>query len=389
MSGLVDYIRWRGDILLRQVPFGEVDALVLAELVYIDYHLFFGKEEGKTFGDLGKALFGVYDKKKIRELFLQMRASVKILAEAYKSPRYKDLVISKYTEQIEEGRQQQFCAMCVDLDEERQALVYSGTDDSLVGWKENFSMSYEDVTAAQSKAVDFINRYADERKKLLLCGHSKGGNLAVFAAMHCEQHIRDRIEFVYSFDGPGFRKEVLEQELFKAIKDRVRSIVPEDAVVGLLLYHPESMEVVRSERSGLAAHDATFWKVAGSRFVRGEGLSENAKLLDEIIDTWLESLSFSERKDAIAHVFGVFEENNIKYLSDFKHLSLQEISVLIDSAEKLDPKGKEVVKRALSLLYREGSKLITEKVYGSFSKIFQGKKQLRIEGRKVKRGIKA
>ena len=37
MANLMDYLDWRGDLTFEQAPFNEVDNLILAQLVYVEF----------------------------------------------------------------------------------------------------------------------------------------------------------------------------------------------------------------------------------------------------------------------------------------------------------------------------------------------------------------
>ncbi len=164
------------------------------------------------------------------------------------NPRFSDVEMSAYCEQFDGGAQTQFAAVTFRLPSGTLVVAFRGTDDSLVGWKEDFNMAFQYPVPAQVSAAEYLKKVASLWDgPILLTGHSKGGNLAVYAAMNAEDEIKDRVERIYSLDGPGFPEEVVKSFEYASVSDRIVKIVPDSSVVGMVFETPERCVVVKSD----------------------------------------------------------------------------------------------------------------------------------------------
>ena len=257
MSNILDYLDWRGDICITASPFNKVDNLLLSELSYVNFDgILPGIEEDiwMTVKEAEQIFFSKYNKKEIYEERSFMAKAPLVLEKMAKAKRFQDMKLSCYVNQIDEEEEKQFSALVAECQDNTYFVAFRGTDDTLVGWKEDFNMSYILAVPSQLEAVSYLEKVAEKvRGKLRLGGHSKGGNLAVYAAVQCKEEIQERIIEIYNNDGPGFSKEMLISEPYNRVRERIWTIVPQTSVVGMLLEHEEEYLVTKSSQSELCS----------------------------------------------------------------------------------------------------------------------------------------
>ena len=234
--------------------------------------------------------------------------------------RYRDLLLTHFVSETSEERQTQFAALTIRLPDEGLFAAFRGTDDTVVGWKEDFNLSFMDEIPAQRRAAEYLNALdLTPDTPLYVGGHSKGGNLAVWGAVHANDEVRRQIRQVYSNDGPGFSAGTVESEAYKALSDRIRVILPEDSLVGLLLDRDPRYTVIKSNRKGLFQHDGLSWEVQGGQFIRAEGLSSVGRRNDTVVRERIDAMTLDERQDFIRLMFTLLESTGAKTLTELHH----------------------------------------------------------------------
>ena len=253
MASVFDYLDWRGDITFGEVGLGEIDSLILSAICYVDFFEIVPADmEGKPVSMLSaaRAYLRAHKGEKAYVGAILPPSILTLLAKAAKTKRFANVRLVGYVNNVDPETQTQFSALSFLLDDGSVFVAYRGTDDTLVGWKENFNMSFMDSVPAQESAVEYINRAAKlSAGNLYAGGHSKGGNLAVYATVKSEESVRERIVRTYSHDGPGFSAGFIESELYQSIKHKIVTLIPQSSVVGLLLEHEETYEVVKSNQT--------------------------------------------------------------------------------------------------------------------------------------------
>lgn len=364
MANILDYLDWRGDLTFDQAPFNEVDNLLLSQLVYVDLAGIVPGPESKEkirVAEASRIFFATHDEQKILEKISMTKTAMYVLKKMAESERYKDALLGGYVNDISIEEQSQFAVLCVYLGDRSLFVAFSGTDDTIVGWRENFNMGYLDATPGQHKAVDYLNRMVGIGQwKVRVGGHSKGGNLAVYAAVHCRPIIKRKIISVYSNDGPGFSKEMVESEAYQEIIPKIRTIIPESSIVGLLLEHEEEFQVVKSTNVGVGQHDAMSWEVLGTHFVYTDKVAEQSLLLDETMKTWLVELDATQREIIVDAIFEMLDELNIRTVDDFTHLKFSDLQEANKLRKNLPPETQELLGHALKLLLKTGKTAVEE-----------------------------
>lgn len=366
MANMYDYLEWRGDLSFRTAGFNEVDNLLLAQLAYVDFgDIVPGKDSDAdvTLKDASESFWSVHNEDDILARVSMTKYAPFLMRRMAETKRFRNVKLSHYVNDISNEEQSQFSVVCAALPDQSIYVAFSGTDNTIIGWRENFNMGYLSETPGQIKAVEYLNRVAEmTTNKLRLGGHSKGGNLSVYAAVKCKQEIQERIIAVYSNDGPGFKREMIESEAYQRMLPKIKTILPESSIVGMLLEHEENYEVVRSSESGIQQHDAMSWEVSGTSFVYVEHIAEQSVLWDETMKAWLAKLSEEERKEIVATIFNVIDEADIRTIDDFYRSKWKVVQDLMKAKSKLPEETMQIFSKALKLLWSEGNKTVKKTV---------------------------
>ena len=333
MADILEYLNWRGDILFPQLGVNNVDALIFSELSYIRYDgvITDALNVSVSLGTVAKTILGM------PEPLSRCRTEkdLELLQAVANSPRFQKVGVTFYQSVFIPEEETQFAAVTFLLPDGSAFLTFRGTDSTLVGWKEDFNMSFQQSIPAQRLAKEYVQRFAATQEiPLRLGGHSKGGNLAVYAGAKCEAFIQERILEVYNQDGPGFAEAMMTDPGYLGIVPKVKTFLPQFSVFGLMLERGEGYQVIQSNAVGLMQHEPYSWQVIGKDFVPGQALTAGSLFLDRTLTTWLAGLTNEERSqffdglfdllmlEDAAHPKDVLRPQNI--LAALKTISAQE-----------------------------------------------------------------
>lgn len=366
MANIMDYIDWRGDIGFDAVGLNEVDSLIFSQLIYIRMKPYLPDEKHSklTIGQLAKLYFSDNSEKQIEQMPNLFRHASKLLKKMAASERFKDCVLKYYVYDISEEEESQFSAVTIELPDNTVFVSYSGTDHSVVGWKENFNLSYLDETPGQTKAKNYLTYVAGTYtggqeavdKKADMCnlwigGHSKGGNLAVFAAMHVDKDVQKRIIKVFNHDGPGFNHKMISTDGYKRVYDKIESFLPQSSVVGILLEHVDDYEVIKSTNSGPMQHDVFSWEILGAHIVKADGLDKNSVRLDRTLRNWIGGMDEAQRRQFVDVLFSIASDSNFENLDQ---MSFKQLIDMIKAADELSKDDWNVLKNTVRQLIQAG-----------------------------------
>ena len=317
MADIMDYLDWRGDVPFSVSPVNEVDEFILCKIGTPD--LSGMVPEDGAYVTVGQAVEAY--KAAGGDLKLGIVASeftVPVFFRLPETERFRDLQLSGYRLKISETRTEQFSALTVRLPDGRHYVTFRGTDDTLVGWKENFQLTVMDAVPAQADALKYLLWAAETYPgELVVGGHSKGANLSVYAASMAPEEIQDRITLVCNYDGPGFMEDFLDNPGYRRILPKIRTLMPENATVGTLLFQEDEYEVVRSIASNrLLAHDGFTWETTPTGFVRAEELSPSARAIDRGMNDLLRSMNRAQRAEFIDTFFNTLGASGAETLTD-------------------------------------------------------------------------
>ncbi|MBU3805045.1 MAG: DUF2974 domain-containing protein, partial [Candidatus Cellulosilyticum pullistercoris] len=311
MADIMDYLDWRGDLSFKQAAFNEVDNLILSQVAYVNFDGILPGidcDDAMTLEEACQLFFKINDEKEVLKDKSFTRLAPILMKKMAQSERFKRLGLCKYKSQIDYETQKQFAAMHMILDDGTIYIAFRGTDDTIIGWKEDFNMSFMTPVPAQIEAVNYINQTtAHLKQEIRIGGHSKGGNLAIYAAVKCKEEIKARILKVYNNDGPGFNKQMIMSPDYQEMLTKIEKIVPQYSVVGMLLEHEEDYVVVKSKQIGLLQHDAMSWEVLGGQFVYSDELTRGSQILDDTLKAWINGLSEKERAQFVDSIFDILE----------------------------------------------------------------------------------
>lgn len=361
MSDVLDYLYWRGDLTFEQDPLNEIDALLLSEFSYINYNLL--APDLLKAGKLTIHEAANHWKEADRRVFmptgyLHHKMAYEALTLAGESKRFRDVRIAEDIQRISAEDESQFGVTAFHRGDEPLFVAFEGTDLRSLGWKEDLQMSYLPMVPSQERAVEYLNVFFERYpQRVAIGGHSKGGNLAVFAAIYVEDAFQPYLDKVYSFDSPGFMRSILEDARYQNIKDKIYSFVPQDSIVGLMLYKLEESIVVYSQGSDSRQHDVFTWEVKGNQFIPSE-LTESAKQIEIIMDDLLDELSLEEREHFSEALFSIIGDSEDDYIIGDRNYNLEKIPRIIREFTNLTQDEKQILLKVLRIFYRKRLRLL-------------------------------
>ncbi|MDO4305354.1 MAG: DUF2974 domain-containing protein [Eubacteriales bacterium] len=353
MGNMLDYIQWRGDLSFAQSPFNEVDNLILSSLSYLNLD---GMEEvygrnALALPELAEAFFARHSEEELSADKSFVSPVPYMMRDMAKTARFKGCAIRNYVNEILTKEEQQFSAMEILLEDGSIYVAFRGTDDTIVGWKEDFNLC-NGVVPAQQRAVEYLEQAGRNTSRMLrVGGHSKGGNLAVFAAAECSREVREQILEIYSNDGPGFPRELLEQEKFRKILPITKRIIPEFSVIGMLLSHEKEPLIVQSSQKGILQHDAFSWEVSGPSFVMADGLNKKAASFNASLHKWIDDMDAEQRSRLITDLFSVIEACGTEYISQVQEGGLKSFRSMLKKIENFPPESGIMMQELVNALF--------------------------------------
>ncbi len=355
MGNITDYLKWRGDILLTTSRFNEVDNLILAEFSYFNYEHFFTQSK-MTIKDLISNYLVKNDEKSIEKEMPLSRNPIPFLKELVASKRFGSLKVFNYVNIVSKKEEKQFSAISIELNYNTVYISFKGTDNTLLGWREDFDLSFKSEIPSQLEAMRYVNKTPRKYKHIILGGHSKGGNLAVYAAAHADKKIKKRIKRIYNNDGPGFLEEFIQSDAYKSIETKIQTIVPETSIIGMLLTRKGEYSVVKSEGSGIWQHDALAWQVENTHFITLNAVDETSTKIQETMQNWITNISREERERFVNTLFSIFDECHIETVESLSKLSLRKISNILKTYNNLDAESKNLLTEVIKSLVKEARK---------------------------------
>ena len=366
MANLLDYLDWRGDLTLEQAPFNEVDNLILAELSFVDFKdIVPGPGEGDSvvLREAAEQFLSRFPKGEKIDMGVLVPAAIpEMLRKMADSRRFGDMKLNCFVDHLDVGKGEQFAALAIETGDKTLYLSFRGTDDTLAGWKEDFELACMPEVPAQKKAVAYTEAVAKQfpRKKLRLGGHSKGGNLAVYAGVFCPESVQKRIIAVWSNDGPGFHNDLLDLPEHRRVAERIYSIVPKSSVVGMLLEHEEDYTVVDSDQLGFMQHDGFSWQVMGDHFITLRQVTQQAHLSDQELRKWVHGLSVEQRENFVNAMFDVLAASGAVTLTDLKDDSFKAVGAMIRAMKDLDKETRDGLWDFLAILFKSNLRMVLE-----------------------------
>lgn len=370
MADLIDYIRWRGDLTFEQAPINEADGLILSNMSYVDFSGIVPEHncgEKRSFFFLQREPERVISIKEASEIYWSRHTEEEVKKEhplTYMpaiilktmacSRRFGNLELSHFISEIDENEPKQFAAIQIKFAENSYYLAFRGTDETIVGWMEDFNMVYMPMIPSARRAVDYIEEVIRKGNSLYyLGGHSKGGHLAFMGAVKAASWCRRQIVSVASYDGPGVNDDLPDTEEYHEMLDKMVLYVPEQSLVGLLMEHREKMYVIKSTRAGTMQHDVMSWEIIGPEFVKIDNVSEHSASFSNKIKKWLLTMEDDVRRDLLQILYASVADLEIRTVSDLFALNPKKIFAAIRNLKKLSDEQKELLQGSFKALMQE------------------------------------
>ena len=318
MEKMMDYLKWRGDIPFSVSPLNEADIFLISKIGAIDWTGIIDRDgDPVPFFYAAEQYFMRYGQEGAEKVKLAGINLIPVIRVASESERFRSLGLSGFVNIVDERKTEQFSALVVSLPDNVRFVTFRGTDDNILAWKENFYLSCSDYVSAQRDALSYLRYRATLFDgPIILGGHSKGGNLAIYAACTAEETLKDRIKAVYSFDGPGFRSSYYDTPGYKSIKEKIHKIIPKNSLVGTLLDNPKGVITVNSEDFGINGHDGFNWETCATGFVKCSSLSKSSRVFDKSIDSVLKGMNTDSRREFIDSLFDILDSSGASTVTE-------------------------------------------------------------------------
>ena len=341
MGNIMDYISWRGDLSFEQSQFNEVDNLILACFSYVNLDGISAvtKQKGIGLKKLTKEFMKLHTMKELEADKSFIRLAPFMMMEMAKSVRFGKCVVRNYVNDIVTEAEQQFAAMEIVLEDGTSYVSFRGTDDTIIGWKEDFNLS-TGVVPAQKRAIEYLQKISEHTDGMLrVGGHSKGGNLAIYGSVMCKS-AHEKILEIYSNDGPGFSREFQELPEMKEMMPKIIRIIPEYSIIGTLLEHEKEPVIVASSSKGLLQHDGFSWEVQGPALVRRDSLNKTALRFIEILHKWIDGMDTEQKRLLIEDLFATLQASGYENLSEVQSGGLKSLAAMVKRVEKFAPESR-------------------------------------------------
>ena len=351
MGNIMDYISWRGDLSFEQSQFNEVDNLILACFSYVNLDGISAvtKQKGIGLKKLTKEFMKLHTMKELEADKSFIRLAPFMMMEMAKSVRFGKCVVRNYVNDIVTEAEQQFAAMEIVLEDGTSYVSFRGTDDTIIGWKEDFNLS-TGVVPAQKRAIEYLQKISEHTDGMLrVGGHSKGGNLAIYGSVMCKS-AHEKILEIYSNDGPGFSREFQELPETKEMMPKIIRIIPEYSIIGTLLEHEKEPVIVASSSKGLLQHDGFSWEVQGPALVRRDSLNKTGLRFIEILHKWIDGMDMEQKRLLIEDLFATLQASGYENLSEVQSGGLKSLAAMVKRVEKFAPESRGMMQELLTAI---------------------------------------
>ena len=353
MGTILDYLKDYGDYTFSEKPLNEVDSLVLCQFSYLKFDGMVPPIEERREPVSIQYLDRLPDKEKLFADERYRENNTALFQRMLDSVRFSSLRMNYYVTRVDTEKETQFSAVTFFLEDGSIYVAYRGTDETIIGWKEDFNLAFSEPVPGQIHSVEYLNETAAFfDRHFFVGGHSKGGNFAAFAAMNCEEGVQDRIIKIYSHDGPGFRPEIREAGHYERIADRVVKIIPHSSLVGMLLEsHAAGYMVVESKSFGLLQHDPYTWLVKEDGFVRVKDIYKRRKFMDETLNEWILSMDEEHIHSFVDTLYEVVSASKAATLIDFTADWKKNMTAVVAALKELDKETASMIKRIIVSLF--------------------------------------
>lgn len=357
MANINDYLLWRGDIEIdRKFDFNEIDSMILARMSY----LLFDKIKMNSEEKIESVSKKMVNFKNEEFMYNGDKELVTYLGE---SIRFNNMYITDFIKKNDKEIEKQFGAITIHLSEEELYISYIGTDSTIWGWKEDFNMAFMDNVPCQIAGKEYLEKIANKypNKKIRIGGHSKGGNVAIYSAITAPKEIQDKIIKIYNYDGPGFSKNIISKYGNDEIINKIETYIPQDSIIGRLLYHKEKITVVHSLEKGIWQHDIFSWQVLKDDLIKLEKNTETSENIDKTLTDWIEITTSEQRKILIDALFEIFYSTDVETFGEIpKNLSTT-VPKILRKYNEISKEDKETMIAMIKIIAKSYINIVKEK----------------------------
>ena len=349
MANIIDYIKWRGDIpLTKRFPVNEIDSMILARFSYLIFNRIRMKNE-ETVASIAKKMSGFKNEE------FRYNGDKELISNMGDSIRFGNLKVTDFVENNEKESEKQFGAITIHTAKDEMYISYIGTNATLYGWKEDCNMAFMDDVPCQLEGKAYLAMVAEKYpdKNIRIGGHSKGGNVAIYAAVTAEREVQGRIIKVCNYDGPGFSKKQLERFGKAAIIDRIETYFPQDSIIGRMLNHNEKCTVILSDEKGVRQHDIYSWHVLGTAPVNYGQLTRASERMNNTLTNWLENSTSEQRRVFFDSIFEILYSTEADTFAEIQQKMGKNMSLMIKGYGKMPKEDRKTVNQMLRLFVKE------------------------------------
>ena len=295
--------------------------------------------------------------------------TIELLYAAAKSKRFRNILLCNYKNTYNPLIEEQFCAMTVIFDD-IVFVAFRGTDDTIIGWKEDFNLAFKDFVPAQQEAVEYLTNVIDDFrfKDIFVGGHSKGGNLAIYSAANIKSRFQKKVAAVFKFDGPGFLEETLLQQNFSETLEKTTSVFPQGSIIGMLFKHQKEYSVVSSDGFFVMQHDPFTWKLDGPDFLRCQDLDRGSAFFHKIFNQWFVKLEKDKREEFVETLFELLETTEAKTNSELTANWIKNSGKIMKAFSDLDPEIKKSTGSTIGEVFKLAKKSVSDKIIAEKNK---------------------
>ena len=346
MSNIFDYLTDVQYDSFYDLPLNELDILAFTELTYLPFDNLLNQPINR--------LSDVATRVPRETNMLTNKERLQLLDQLSQHKRFKNSKLSNFVNEVDTEQQKQFAAMTYRLDLDTYLIVFRGTDDSIIGWKEDFHMTYMKEIPAQKHALEYLEEFFTQhpKQKVIVAGHSKGGNLAVYAASQIQSELQDKISAVYTYDAPGLQAHLTETTGYQDVIPKIHRFVPQGSVIGMMLEVPDTPIVVKSMAlGGIAQHSTFSWQTEDNHFVQLEAISSESLQIKDTLKEWVDSVPDEELELYFDLFFGTILESGISSINELSSKNaIDHVRQLVSQAQTLEPEQVEILKNLTQLL---------------------------------------
>lgn len=353
---MLDYIKWRGDLSFDERPLNEIDSLIFSTLSYEEFDWVLFPNTSLSLNQVADLFFKKYKEEDLCKRKTLTYRSFEILKAAAYTRRYGEIILSNYVDETNEKLSLQFSAITYQHKNQWKYIAYRGTDETIIGWKENFTMLYKDEISSQRKAVEYLQNVLKQHKplsktKYYIGGHSKGGNLAIYASAFIPQKMIKNIVAIHNFDGPGFDVNFWSIPTIKTVLPKITTFIPAASFFGRLFKHNEKIVVIKSDQRGLLQHSSFFWHIDVQQFVYEQEVSDGSDKAISRFNDLMTDYTKKERETLVEALFSIFTNLDVHSIEDLAKININRVIASLKELNELDGDAKKALREILTMIW--------------------------------------